>query len=66
MGSFGVLEILVLLLLGPILYIWSLVWAYRDAESRSSNGLLARLLVALAAWPLSIVVWILIRPKRAF
>ena len=66
MGAFGPFEIVLLVLIGlagPVIYVWSLIWAYRDAERRGSNGLLVALLVALAAWPLSILVWLAIRPK---
>ncbi len=46
------------------LFVWSLVWAYRDAEKRGQNGLLVAILVAVAAWPLGLVVWLLVRPAR--
>jgi hypothetical protein len=52
-----------LLLLYPV----SLVWTYREAESRSRNGLLATLLVAVT-WPVGRAVWLVMRPsvgKRA-
>lgn len=47
-----------------VVYVGSIVWAYRDAEQRETNGLLVALLVALAAWPLGLIVWLLIRPAR--
>ncbi len=47
------------------LYIWSLVWAYRDAERRDRSGPLVALLVAVAAWPVGLIVWLLVRPERA-
>ena len=43
------------------LFVWSLVWAYRDAERRRQSGLLVALFVAVAAWPLGLVVWMLVR-----
>ncbi len=64
MGSIGPLElvlIFVAILIGPIAFVVSLVWAYRDAERRGSNGVLVCVLVAVAAWPLSLIVWLLIR-----
>ncbi len=64
MGSLGGLEILLIALIGPVLYVSSLVWAYRDAESRGSNGVLVVVMVAVVAWPLGIFVWMFIRPKQ--
>ncbi|HAY37630.1 MAG TPA: hypothetical protein DCY57_11795 [Bacteroidetes bacterium] len=63
MGSLGIVEMVVLLLLGPIVYIGSLIWIYRDAERRGSHGMLTTLLVAVAAWPLGLIVWPFIRSK---
>ena len=45
-----------------ILYIASIIWAYRDAERRGKEGILVALLVALVAWPFSLVIWLVIRP----
>ena len=44
------------------LYVWSLVWAYRDAERRDRSGPLVALLVGVAAWPLGLIVWLVVRP----
>lgn len=66
MLEFGLVTILFIIVAGTALYIWSLVWAYKDAEKRGSNGVLVCLLVALVAWPLGIVVWLLVRPDRAW
>ena len=63
MGSLGLLEFLILLV-GPVIYIASLVWTYRDAERRGSNGALTTILVAVAAWPLGLIVWLFIRPSK--
>jgi hypothetical protein len=49
-------------LLGLVLYVGSIIWAYRDAERRGKPGWLVALLVALLSWPLSLVVWLLFRP----
>jgi len=65
MGGIGPVDLVLvfLLILGvPAMYVSSIVWAFRDAENRESNGVLAAILVAVAIWPLSIIVWILIRP----
>ena len=63
MGSLGPFELLILFFLGPVAYIGSLVWTFRDAERRGSNGLLTTILVAVAAWPVGLIVWLFIRPK---
>ncbi len=49
-------------LLGLVLYVWSIIWAYRDAERRGKPGWLVALLVALLSWPVSLLVWIVFRP----
>lgn len=53
---------LVLALVTLVLYVWSIIWAYRDAERRGKPGWLVALLVALLSWPLSLLVWIIFRP----
>lgn len=44
------------------LFVWSLFWAYRDAEQRGKSGCLVALLVFLLTWPVGLIIWILIRP----
>lgn len=61
MGNLGSTELALLLVLGG-LYVWSLVWLYRDAEARGRSGLLVALLVALFAWPLGLLIWVVARP----
>ena len=63
MGSIGPIELAVILM-GPVLYVMSIIWAYRDGERRGKNGLLVAILVAVAIWPLSILIWIFIRPSE--
>jgi len=46
------------------LYVYSLVWVYRDAEARDTNPLLVTILVALISWPLGLLVWFLVRPDE--
>lgn len=46
-----------------VIYFWSIVWTYRDAERRGRPGWLVALLVAIISWPLSLFVWLLIRPR---
>ncbi len=55
--------LLMLALVG--LFIYSLVWAYADAEARGKPGWLVVLLLVLLAWPGSLVLWLLIRPEDA-
>jgi hypothetical protein len=43
-------------------YVWSIVWAVRDAAGRGKSGLLVAILVAFLNWPLGLVIWLLIRP----
>jgi len=63
MREIGIFEIvLVLSLLG--IWLWSVVWAYRDAEARGKSGCLVVLLVLLAAWPLGLIIWLVFRPER--
>ena len=64
MGSLGPFEIMLLALVLPVLYVWSLVWAYKDAERRGSSGPLVVLMAAIAAWPLSLIIWVFVRPDR--
>jgi hypothetical protein len=63
-GGFVVLWILVFLPL-LILYVWSIIWAYKDAEARGGTGILVALLVALLSWPLGLLIWVIFRPKEA-
>lgn len=46
------------------LYVYSLVWVYRDAEARDTNPLLVTLMVGLISWPLGLLVWLLVRPDE--
>ena len=57
------LEILPLLILA--LYVGSILWAYRDAETRGKNGMPMAAFVALVPWPLGLVVWAFVRPTNA-
>ena len=56
---------IVLVLLLPVLYVGSIVWAYRDAEARGTGGMLVAAFVALVPWPLGLVAWAFIRPPEA-
>lgn len=59
----GIVLFLLVFLLGFLaVYIWSIVWACRDAGRRGKSPLLVGILVALLSWPIGLVVWLLIRP----
>ncbi|HYU32459.1 MAG TPA: hypothetical protein VEW48_09870 [Thermoanaerobaculia bacterium] len=45
------------------LMIWSLVWVYSDAEARGKPGYLVALLVFLLNWPISLLLWLVVRPE---
>jgi hypothetical protein len=51
-----------LILLG--LYVWSILWGAADAGKRGKSGFLAALLIALLAWPISLIVWLLFRGEE--
>lgn len=61
-------EVLIALLVLPFalailgLFVWSLVWVYRDAEVRGKEGWLALLVVLFMNWPFSLLIWMLFRP----
>jgi len=64
MENLGPAVILIVLVGGFVLYIWSLIFVYRDAEARGLMPLLPVVLVALAAFPLSFIAWLLLRPEK--
>jgi hypothetical protein len=43
-------------------YVASIVWVYRDATDRGKPGALVAILAAVLAWPMSLLVWIALRP----
>ncbi len=45
-----------------VVYVYSIVWAYSDAETRGSSGILVALLVALVQWPIGLILWLVFRP----
>ncbi len=46
-----------------LLWLWSIIWAYGDAERRGKSGFLVALLVALCSWPVGLVLWLIFRPR---
>lgn len=47
-----------------VLYFWSFIWAYKDAENRGKNGWAVALLMVLVFWPLSLLFWVVVRPEK--
>jgi preprotein translocase subunit SecG len=45
-------------------FVYSIVWAYGDAERRGKSGCLVALLVFLLTWPVGLIIWLLIRPEE--
>ena len=60
-GLIGIILGVVLL----VLYCWSVLWAYRDANRRGKPGWLVAVMVTLFSWPLGLIVWLLFRPTIA-
>lgn len=59
MASFIVILFFATLL---FLFVSSLVWIYRDAQQRGKPPALVALLAAVLTWPISLLVWIALRP----
>jgi len=56
--------VLIPILVILIVYIWSVVWAYNDAERRGKSGCLVALLVFLLTWPMGLIIWLIFRPEN--
>lgn len=66
-GTLGVLALVALILLVfTASYLWSVVWCFFDARRQGKSGLLVALFVALAFWPLGLIVWLVVRPEDRF
>ncbi|MBC5991252.1 hypothetical protein [Pontibacter cellulosilyticus] len=59
LGVFGLIIGLIVL----VIYLWSIVWAYKDAERRGKPGWLVAIVVAFLAWPIGLLLWLLVRPN---
>jgi len=62
------LAVLFLIIIGIgmlVFYVWTLAWVYDDAQKRKNMGCLVCILVFLA-WPLGLLLWILLRPKNDY
>jgi len=45
------------------LFIWSLVWVAKDAKRRGKNAFWAVVFALSAAWPISLLWWLWLRPS---
>jgi len=45
-----------------VLYLISVIWGVRDAIRRHKNGFLAWFFLTAAAWPISLLFWLWVRP----
>jgi hypothetical protein len=45
-------------------YVYSIFWAYQDAEKRGKSGCLVALLVFLLSWPVGLILWLVVRPEQ--
>lgn len=45
------------------LYLWSVIFAYRDARARGKSGCLVALIVMFLEWPIGLLVWLVFRPE---
>ena len=51
------------ILLALVGFIASIIWVSRDAKKRGKSGLLAGLFAVVALWPLSLIIWLWLRPR---
>ena len=60
----GMLIMLCVMLPVFIVYIWSVIWAYKDANARGKSGILVALLVFFLSWPAGLLIWLVFRPDK--
>ncbi len=58
-GLFG----LFIFLFAAFIIFYPPIWAYGDAEKRGKSGCLVALLVFLLAFPVGLIIWLIIRPE---
>jgi hypothetical protein len=61
-NSFGALMAILFATVILGLYVWSIIWAYGDAEKRGKSGCLVALLVIFLSWPIGLIAWLVFRP----
>jgi hypothetical protein len=47
-----------------LLYVFSVAWAYGDAEARGKSGCLVAFLVTILSWPIGLIAWLAFRPNE--
>ena len=62
-GAFGISVVLLLILIPFIIWLWSLFWAYGDAEARGRSGCLL-VVLCFFFWPWVLLIWVLLRPDK--
>jgi hypothetical protein len=55
---------MILVITVPVLWFASGVWIARDADKRGKPGGLVALLALVLCWPISLLVWIALRPEE--
>ena len=58
---------IILAVVAGVIWVGSLIWVYRDGKERGLSGLASLLVAALVGftfWPLTILGWVLLRPKQ--
>ena len=63
----GLILLIIMAIIGIgmfVLYIASIIWAFADAEKRGKSGCLVAILVALASWPIGLIIWLVARPDN--
>lgn len=63
-GGFSLLFFLCFALPIFVVYLYSIFWAYGDAEKRGKSGCLVALLVFLVSWPVGLIIWLIFRPEE--
>ncbi len=58
-GLWPALPLLVLV----VAWLWTSVLAFKDARRRDKPPVLVAMLVLLVGWPISVLVWIALRPE---
>ena len=53
----------VILLLTFVVFLVSINWVARDAVKRGKNGYLAGFMAAVVLWPVSLLLWLWLRPN---
>lgn len=54
---------LLYLLLPAVFWVWSLIWVWRDCRRRRLKPWIITPLIAIAGWPVSLLLSVVLRPK---